>query len=85
MMTPEGAMRQAAETAATYFTLCLKYIESDMEGKEISDEVKFQCASRLALAASIDYATATFAGHIQDSPGISARVDGHIAVDNMDL
>lgn len=67
------------------FSYCLKYIESDAEGKDISDEVQFQCASRLALAASIDYATATLAGHIQGSPGISAKVDGHIAVENMDL
>ena len=85
MMTPETAMRQAAATATEYFSSCLRQIEIDAEGKDISDEVKFQCASRLALAASIDYATASFTGLIQGSDGISveAKVDGQIGVDNI--
>ncbi len=83
-MTPETAMRQAVETAATYFAQCLKQIEYETEGKKISDEVKFQCASRLALAASIDYATAAFTKDgIEGYGGISVKVDGSIAVDNV--
>lgn len=63
-MKPETAMRQAGETAYNYFSACLKFIESDAEGKNISDECKFHCASRLALAASIDFATAQLGGLI---------------------
>lgn len=85
MMTPETAMRQAAMTAAHYFTQCLEHIESDAQGKDISDEVKFQCASRLALAASIDFATAAFTGKIEGISGVSTNVDGQLTVDNMDI
>lgn len=71
MMNPETAMRQAGMTAMEYFDACYKYI--DGTHPDVSEEVKMQCASRMALAASIDYATAAFTGSIQGYPGIVVK------------
>lgn len=61
MMKPESAMSQAGMTARVYFYDCLEYL--DKSHPDVSVEVKMQCASRMALAASIDYATAVFSCH----------------------
>lgn len=65
MLTPESAMNQAGTTAIEYFAVCYKYL--DGIHPNVSEEVKMQCASRMALAASIDYATAFFGGVVSDS------------------
>lgn len=68
MMNPDGAMRQAGMTAMEYLDVCFKYI--DKAYPNINDEVKLQCASRMALAASIDFATAVFSGSVKGYPGV---------------
>lgn len=67
MMKPETAMRQAGMTAMEYLDVCFKYIDGVYPN--ISDEVKLQCASRMALAASIDFATAVFSGNVEGYSG----------------
>lgn len=67
-------MRQAGMTAMEYFDVCYKYI--DGTHSDVSEEVKMQIASRMALTASIDYATAAFTGSIHGYPGIKVLVNG---------
>ena len=45
-------MRQAGLTAIEYTAQCLEWIEK--LNLELTDEAKLQCATRMALAASID-------------------------------
>ncbi len=68
MMKPETAMRQASMTAMDYTGACLDYIEK--LNLELSDEAKLQCATRMALAASIDFATAVFSGSVEGYAGL---------------
>lgn len=71
-MKPETAMRQAGLTAIEYTAQSLEWIEK--LNLELTDEAKLQCASRMALAASIDYATAVCSGNVQGYPGIEVVV-----------
>lgn len=68
MMKPETAMRQAGMTAMEYTGECLEYIQK--LNLDLSDEAKLQCATRMALAASIDFATSVFSGAVEGDSGI---------------
>ena len=67
-MKPETAMRQASMTAMDYTGACLDYIKK--LNLNLSDEAKLQCATRMALAASIDFATAVFSGSVDGYAGL---------------
>lgn len=71
-MKPETAMRQAGMTSLEYFAQCFEYL--DKTHPNVSEEVKMQCASRMALAASIDYATAVFSSSVDGYSGIDKQV-----------
>lgn len=71
-MKPETAMRQAGMTAIEYTAQCLEWIET--LNLELSDEAKLQCASRMALAASIDFATSMFSGKVQGCSGAEVAI-----------
>lgn len=60
------AMRQAVETAGTYFDDCLRDLDytAERKDKKVSDDTKFLCAALLSLACAIDYHTAESNGHI---------------------
>lgn len=72
MMKPETAMRQASETVMDYFDACYKSINA--AHPNASEDTKLECASRMALAASIDYATAVFSGNVNGYPGAVVKI-----------
>lgn len=72
-MSPETAMRQAGMTAMEYFDACYKYINATHP--DVSEEVKMHCASRMALAASIDFATSVFASRVQGDYAFKVSVN----------
>ncbi len=81
MLTPEGAMNQAGMTAIEYFDVCYKYIHA--RHPNVSEEVKMQCASRMAIAASIDYATAILGGVVSKyRPEVNVRMSGGLEIYN---
>lgn len=84
-MNPETAMRQAGMTAIKYTATCLEYLNkyADTEGLQLSDEAKLQCASRMALAASIDFAAAVFSGQVSGYPGLAAQIAGNLSIEQL--
>lgn len=76
MLTPESAMNQASMTAMEYFAACYKYL--DKAHPDVSEEVKMQCASRMTVAASIDYATGFLGGAVEGEFGVKVQMTGEL-------